>query len=167
MSVTLAPRREIRTLSKQQRKLLRSPFGFQNCTKTAKYEALEKNVVSNAKLPSRRQFLVRSFSYKSLSLLGILRPIDRVRWQTDQLDGGGRGPGIEPSPRFPSSPRGPGGQGSKEGDSGQPLAAFRTCLGDRWRQTRKPVRRLPSGCLPHPPKPYGASRRPNWGARGC
>src|SRR5882762_1312512 len=69
---------KIRTPSKLQRKLLRSPFSFQNCTKTAKYEALEKNVVSNHKLPSRRQSLVRSFSYKSLSLLGILRPIDRV-----------------------------------------------------------------------------------------
>jgi hypothetical protein len=79
-AVTLARRREIRTLSKLKRKLLRSPFGFQNCTKTAKYEALEKNVVSNAKLPSRRQSLVRSFSYKGLSLLEILRPVDRVRW---------------------------------------------------------------------------------------
>jgi hypothetical protein len=45
-----------------QRKLLRSPFRFQNCTKTAKYEALEKNVVSNRKLPSLRQSLVRSFT---------------------------------------------------------------------------------------------------------
>jgi hypothetical protein len=70
---------------------LRSPFGFQNCTKTAKYEALEKTVVSNAKLPSRRQSPVRSFSYKGLSLLGILRLVDRVQWQTDQLSGGGEG----------------------------------------------------------------------------
>jgi len=31
-----------------------SPLGFQNCTKTAKYEALEKNVVSDRKLPSLR-----------------------------------------------------------------------------------------------------------------
>jgi hypothetical protein len=51
-------------LSKLQRKLLRSPLGFQNCAKAAKYEALEKNVVSNGKLPSFRQSLVRSFSYK-------------------------------------------------------------------------------------------------------
>jgi hypothetical protein len=36
---------------------VRSPFGFQNCTKTAKYEALEKNVVSNGKLPLLRQSL--------------------------------------------------------------------------------------------------------------
>ena len=43
---------------------MRSPFGFQNCTKTAKYEALEKNVVFNGKLPSLRQSLVRSFSKK-------------------------------------------------------------------------------------------------------
>ena len=104
---------------------------------------------------------------KGLSLLGIFRTLDRVQPLSALLDGGGRGPGIEPSPRFPSSPRGPGGQGSKEGDSGQPLAAFRTCLGDRWRQTRKPVRRLPSGCSPHPPKPCGASYRPNWGARAA
>jgi hypothetical protein len=61
-AVTLARPREIRTLSKPERKLLRSPFGFQNCTKTTKYEALEKNVVSNGKLPSLRQSLVRSFS---------------------------------------------------------------------------------------------------------
>jgi hypothetical protein len=47
--VAVACRRKIRTLSKLQRKLLRSPFGFQNCTKTAKYEALEENVVSNRK----------------------------------------------------------------------------------------------------------------------
>src|SRR6267143_7137132 len=37
--------------AKLYRKLLRSPFGFQNCTKIAKYQALEKNVVSNRKLP--------------------------------------------------------------------------------------------------------------------
>jgi len=61
-AVTLARRRKIRTQSKLQRKLLRSPFRFQNCTKTAKYEALEKNVVSNRKLPSLRQSLVRSFT---------------------------------------------------------------------------------------------------------
>jgi hypothetical protein len=41
-----------------------SPLGFQNCTKTAKYEALEKNVVSNRKLPSLRQTPVRSFTWK-------------------------------------------------------------------------------------------------------
>jgi hypothetical protein len=41
-SVWPRTRRKIRTLSKLQRKLLRSPLGFQNCTKTAKYEALEK-----------------------------------------------------------------------------------------------------------------------------
>jgi hypothetical protein len=55
-------RRKIRTLSKLERKLLRSPFGFQNYTKTVKYEALEKNVVSNRKSPSLRQSLVRSFT---------------------------------------------------------------------------------------------------------
>src|SRR5258708_21068643 len=63
-AVTLARRREIRTLSKLERKLLRSPLGFQNCTKTAKYEALEKNVVSNGKWPSFRQSQVRSFTWK-------------------------------------------------------------------------------------------------------
>jgi hypothetical protein len=63
-TVTLARRRKIRTLSKLQRKLLRSPFGFQNCTKMTKYEALEKNVVSNRKLPSLRQSLVRSVTQK-------------------------------------------------------------------------------------------------------
>ena len=45
------------------RKLLRSPFTFQNYTKMTKYEALEKNVVSNHKLPSLRQSLVRSFTW--------------------------------------------------------------------------------------------------------
>ena len=44
-------------------KLLRSPFTFQNYTKMTKYEALEKNVVSNHKLPSLRQSLVRSFTW--------------------------------------------------------------------------------------------------------
>ena len=63
-TVTLARRRKIRTLSKLQRKLLRSPFGFQNCTKMTKYEALEKKVVSNRKLPSLRQSLVRSVTQK-------------------------------------------------------------------------------------------------------
>jgi hypothetical protein len=63
-AVTLARRRKIRTLSKLQRKLLRSPFGFQHCTKMTKYEALEKNVVSNRKLPSLRQSLVRSVTQK-------------------------------------------------------------------------------------------------------
>ena len=53
-----------RTLSKLQRRLLRSPFGFQNCTRMTKYEALEKNVVSNRKLPSLRQSLVRSVTQK-------------------------------------------------------------------------------------------------------
>src|SRR5258708_25515901 len=63
-AVTLARRRKIRTMSKLERKLLRSPLGFQNCTKTAKYEALEKNVVSNGKWPSFRQSPVRSFTWK-------------------------------------------------------------------------------------------------------
>jgi hypothetical protein len=54
-AVTLARRRKIRTLCKLHRKLLRSPLSFQNCTKLTKYEALEKNVVSNRKLPSLRQ----------------------------------------------------------------------------------------------------------------
>jgi hypothetical protein len=53
-AVTLARRRRIRTLSKLQRKLLRSPFGFQNCTEMTKYEALEKNVISSRKLPLLR-----------------------------------------------------------------------------------------------------------------
>jgi hypothetical protein len=34
--------------------------------------------------------------------LGILGPVDRVRWQTAQLDGGGRGTGVEPSPPGPT-----------------------------------------------------------------
>ena len=63
------------TLSKLERKLLRSPLGFQNCTKTAKYEALEKNVVSDRKLQSPRQSLVR-VQLEGLSLLGILGPVD-------------------------------------------------------------------------------------------
>jgi hypothetical protein len=54
----------IRTLCKLHRKLLRPPFSFQNCTKMTKYEALEKNVVSNRKLSSLRQSLVRSVSQK-------------------------------------------------------------------------------------------------------
>jgi hypothetical protein len=45
-----------------QRKLLRSPFSFQNCTKLTKYEALEKNAVSKRKMPSLRQSPVRSYA---------------------------------------------------------------------------------------------------------
>jgi hypothetical protein len=63
-AVTLARRRKIRTLGKLQRKLLRSPLGFQNRTKMTKYEALEKNVVSSRNLPSLRQSLVRSVTQK-------------------------------------------------------------------------------------------------------
>jgi hypothetical protein len=47
-----------------ERKLLRSPFSFQNCTLIAKYKALEKNVISNHKLLSLQQSLVRSFTWK-------------------------------------------------------------------------------------------------------
>ncbi len=47
-----------------QRKLLRSPFSFQNCTLIAKYEAVEKNVISNYKF-SLQQSLVRSFTGRS------------------------------------------------------------------------------------------------------
>ena len=54
----------IRTLCKLHRKLLRPPFSFQNCTKMTKYEAFEKNVVSNRKLSSLRQSLVRSVTHE-------------------------------------------------------------------------------------------------------
>jgi len=39
-----------------------SRFTFLNYTKMTKYEALEKNAVSNSKLPSLRQSPVRSLS---------------------------------------------------------------------------------------------------------
>ena len=51
-------------MCKLHRKLLRPPFSFQNCTKMTKYEALEKNAVSNRKLSSLRQSLVRSVTQK-------------------------------------------------------------------------------------------------------
>jgi hypothetical protein len=54
----------IRTLCKLHRKLLRPPSSFQNCTKMTKYEAFERNVVSNRKLSSLRQSLVRSVTQK-------------------------------------------------------------------------------------------------------
>jgi hypothetical protein len=61
-AITLAYQRKIRTPKNFQRKLLRSPFSFQNCTKPTKYEALEKNAVSKRKMPSLRQSPVRSYA---------------------------------------------------------------------------------------------------------
>ena len=46
---------------------------------------------------------------EGLSLLGILGLVDRDRQQTARVDGGGRGTGIEPSPRSQEWSMGPGG----------------------------------------------------------
>jgi hypothetical protein len=46
---------------------------------------------------------------EGLSLLGILRQVDKAQWLTTQLGGGGRGTGIEPSPRSQEWSMGPGG----------------------------------------------------------
>jgi hypothetical protein len=48
----IAHPREIRTLKSQRCKLLLSPFEFLNYTKTAKYEALEKNALSEPRMPA-------------------------------------------------------------------------------------------------------------------
>jgi hypothetical protein len=92
----------IRTLCKLHRKLLRPPFSFQNCTKMTKYEALEKNVVSNRKLSSLRQSLVRLITQKVTVCWGFWGRSPELDSQTAQVVGGGRGTGIEPSPRRPA-----------------------------------------------------------------
>src|SRR5450631_3173213 len=87
-SVTLARRRKIRTLSKLQRKLLRSPFRFQNCTKTAKYEAFGEKCRLQPQIAVSSAISSTVIHLEGLSLLGIFGLVDRARQQTAQVDGG-------------------------------------------------------------------------------
>jgi hypothetical protein len=92
----LAHPREIRTPANLRSKLSLSPFTFLNYTKTTKYEALEKNAVSGPRMPQ----------IGNLSTAVVLeKPPFVGRFSTCSfaekwgVSGGGRGTGIEPSPR--------------------------------------------------------------------
>jgi hypothetical protein len=74
-----------------------------------KYEALEKNVVSNRKFPSLRQSLVRSVTQKVSVCWGFWGWSTVIDSRLPGSIGGGRGTGIEPSPRSQEWSMGPGG----------------------------------------------------------
>ena len=75
-AITLAYQRKIRTPKNFQRKLLRSPFSFQNCTKPTKYEALEKKYRLQAQNAVASAISSTVLRLEGLSLLGILGMID-------------------------------------------------------------------------------------------
>jgi hypothetical protein len=103
------------------RKLLRSPFTFQNYTKMTKYEALEKNVVSNHKLPSLRQSLVRSFTWNVSVCWGFWGGSTELNSRLPGSMAEGEELGSNLLRVAQSSPGYPGGSGSFGRDSRKPL----------------------------------------------
>ena len=95
--VALARPTEIRTRGDGRHKMSLWPFTFLNYTKMTRYEALEKNAVSEPKA----LHLVRPHLSKSPALLGDFQPVHWRRNRSVGVNGGGRGTGIEPSPRSP------------------------------------------------------------------
>jgi hypothetical protein len=96
---TLVRRRGIRTLRNLHRNLCRSFFGFQNCTKMMKYEALETKGRLQPQIVVSRAISGTAHRLEGLSFLVILGVMSPAQELTVHADGGGRGTGIEPSPR--------------------------------------------------------------------
>ena len=98
--VALARPREIRTPRNPRCKLSFWPLTFRNYTKMTKYEALEKNAVSEPKMPPLGN-LKYSRNSRKASLCWEIFGLFIDREIRSPMSRGGRGTGVEPSPRRP------------------------------------------------------------------
>ena len=89
--------------SKRRRSALRvnaAPFTFLNYTKMTKYEALEKNAVSETEMPQLENLQYSPIRRNGPLCWGIFGLSHGPQCKGD--GGGGRGTGVEPSPRGPA-----------------------------------------------------------------